>query len=1140
MYLKEYNLTTFVPVLDEIFNLSNPYLNDFFVIIINTCSGYSSCVLDNIINILNYTKQHDKYMTSFILENIAIILNAPGVEKLFRKLHNYHQILYDIFEKYMHTSIYLNIFVYLKNLLEAYKLQIYNLIFDLVKNYQDLENSTTILFNFVNDNPNFIKQLEKEFNNMTILKAFEDVINFKDPIVSSIKSAIFSSPEIVNFWFGIIRNKEIIRVTIQLLRHFGSNEYPLDDVPNLINAIKSLGEEYYKRLLNIALIAIKRMTTQEIFTNFITLNFMQKVEYVLKLLEILPFQITDDCKYLIDTIFFKNEKNLNSHMSNIRLFYIYKFLLTTTKDQNDLLTYENCLRNEIYHDMEHYNFTVQPTFVVAIVDDIKNKSKLTGSILNEKYNYLLGYCLPYGIYKDNSKESTVMCNDADYSNIIGNIMRYTFNMNTANIKSFKLLEINEFEISEYFYCIISLIIISIPILIIIFLYCYKMIKTRGNDKNEIINKLISEKDNNNRITNYKKTIIDISSVIRKKKFVAPKWYKSLKHFFDFKDNSDELFNFNMDKTEYNNITGLTYIKGIQAISMILYVFGQTFLILCNYPAKDFSIYFFYSLITNEFYGIIFIALRYSPRVLFSCSGYSLVFKYLCFIDQGYNLYFLKFFLLQSYKYILLVFIAVYIRYSIYYIDMILFNRRRPMLELYRYNMRNSDENYIENFFTFLLNYYGNIEFKNRQNIIQYFYIPLNEIFFFIVGTILISLGTKYKLRIDFIIIFIFLVIYLFKIFFFAFDRYENHIYSTLYFYLYEYGAVSLKPIFNLPYFLIGMYFSLINYSIQKGIVIYKKDKIDKYSKLMLLKTNQDDENEFSINDSAIEDEKLKKIRDEKSERRNSSLLFDYIFNEENKKESEDKKSNSAIYKPKKKKKNESFNKKNKNNSNEEKINDKELDENIKEKPFLICPTKILNFHKEKTDKWYFKMVVALIIIIIALVIIFIYIFTKKYKDMIEAEKDYKKYLDNISLENFITNYLVNILYSLDIELVVLLINWSFFVIYSKKSKKSDLFDFMNNIYWSFFTKSYFSFMLISSPIIIYIFYQSETFIKLNLSSVFLFSCINLFFILILDIIFYCCFELPLKKIFKSIIKLRVPNTSLDLYDDTESSICDRD
>ena len=270
---------------------------------------------------------------------------------------------------------------------------------------------------------------------------------------------------------------------------------------------------------------------------------------------------------------------------------------------------------ETIHEMEHYNFTVQPTFVVGIVDDIINKTKLNGSILNEKYNYLIGYCLPYGLYKDNSKESTVMCNDEDYSNIIRNLMTLSFNMKKANITSFKLLEIDKFEISEYFYCIISLIIISIPILIMMFLYCYKMIKTRKSDNNEIINKLISEKDNNNKINNNKKTIKKISSIIHKKKFVAPRWYESLKHYFDFKENFNELFNFNMDKTEYNNITGLTYIKGIQAISMVLYVFGQTFLILCNYPAKDFSIYFFYSLITNEFYGIIFIALRYSPRVL---------------------------------------------------------------------------------------------------------------------------------------------------------------------------------------------------------------------------------------------------------------------------------------------------------------------------------------------------------------------------------------------------------------------------------------------------------------------------------------------------------------------------------------------
>ena len=86
-----------------------------------------------------------------------------------------------------------------------------------------------------------------------------------------------------------------------------------------------------------------------------------------------------------------------------------------------------------------------------------------------------------------------------------------------------------------------------------------------------------------------------------------------------------------------------------------------------------------------------------------------------------------------------------------------------------------------------------------------------------------------------------------------------------------------------------------------------------------------------------------------------------------------------------------------------------------------------------------------------------------------------------------------------------------------------------------FTKSYFSFILVSSPIIIYIFYQSETLIVLNLPNVIVYSLINIVFILIVEILFYIFFELPLKKIFKIwIINGDISNIVYDPNNDNNS------
>ena len=148
----------------------------------------------------------------------------------------------------------------------------------------------------------------------------------------------------------------------------------------------------------------------------------------------------------------------------------------------------------------------------------------------------------------------------------------------------------------------------------------------------------------------------------------------------------------------------------------------------------------------------------------------------------------------------------------------------------------------------LMYYLGDEEFENRQNIIQYFYVPLNEIFFFIFGTILISLGYKFKIKIDFIIIFIFFFLYLGRFFMFTFELMQKELYPTLYFYLFGYGARMINPFYNLPDFLIGMYFGIINYNIQRGLIIYKKENNSSHLKLWQLRENMNKKNEQNNNE----------------------------------------------------------------------------------------------------------------------------------------------------------------------------------------------------------------------------------------------------------------------------------------------------
>lgn len=160
--------------------------------------------------------------------------------------------------------------------------------------------------------------------------------------------------------------------------------------------------------------------------------------------------------------------------------------------------------------------------------------------------------------------------------------------------------------------------------------------------------------------------------------------------------------------------------------------------------------------------------------------------------------------------------SLFIRYSFYYLDIIFRSIKNPILYLSRYNLER-DNSYFFDLFTFL--FYELKEFTSLntdKSIICFLYLPLNEIFLFIIGIGIVSIGYKFKLRIDLIIIVLAVFIYLVKSIISILFSDELEIYSTLFFFLFGYGELMLNPIFNLPSFLICMYFGLVNYTIQIG------------------------------------------------------------------------------------------------------------------------------------------------------------------------------------------------------------------------------------------------------------------------------------------------------------------------------------
>ena len=129
----------------------------------------------------------------------------------------------------------------------------------------------------------------------------------------------------------------------------------------------------------------------------------------------------------------------------------------------------------------------------------------------------------------------------------------------------------------------------------------------------------------------------------------------------------------------------------------------------------------------------------------------------------------------------------------------------------------------------------------------------------------------------------------------------------------------------------------------------------------------------------------------------------------------------------------------------------------------------------------------------------------------------KQILTKLSLEYVITNKILNFIYLIDIDLVVFFIQWGFFILLFKQQF---IIQFFCSIYWSFFNKFYFSFLVVCNITVLHIFYQSETVVTINTFTLLIYFFIDTMIIFCLTTMLYTIIELPLKKLFRYFIKKR--------------------
>ena len=1146
-----------------------------------------------IYNITNDLKKHSEYLEplvqiinknntilNYFLKIINIIFNETNKNQMFNKIIKilndlviYHEelfdFLYNLIEKYPDLFCFLRILkknfnntnLDVENLISFFKNNsklVFDFVKKLLKNYQIEREPIFALSILFKKNKELSIKILKLLRNNTILFNFLIPFIGNDDLISEIIISFFKNNTLIENLLDIfINNNTLFQNFADLLGSENKNKlyFKLPKFivanPDLFSITVYIIENYMKKHSKDK----KTIDFMGIFLReFINIYVNENIDDIKNI-------FSEECIALLNyTILgYVSDKNYSSKFGkdycdkNISYYYLYKFIIDTTKNINDLLTYENCLDET--HSLKNLTDNRKtyidniPTFIISIINLNKNNNIKSNFTFLDKCTFIFGACFPQGINTANNRyilkngtESYYHCKIEDYKNIINKLIRGSF-INFGNI-THELIEVNSINIKSDFLWknLIPFFILIIPIFIYFFLVIYEniSIKKRENvvmvHKNKEIIKEEDDDDDNDNLLNNNGT-----KIIKKYKIVS-KWYKLLNECFNFKTNLNELFNYDSNELNKTNLSnkGIIYIKGIIGISVLLTILGQLYLIFFNIPMKKIGKYQFYELMSNFVYIFIFMGLRYSPRVLFSCSGYTLTYKYLSFIDREEDYYLIKFLFFHLYKYIILILFVLFLRYSLYDILCLLF-QLQPMLkiidqltfkkpkELFQFFLKLLN---INSFLDIVKSFSKDYDSEYSQDLFDYYWMPFNEIFFFIFGVILISLGNKLKIRIDYVIISLIIIIVIMKIVIYYIFYKNKNVYTTLYYYISDYGKIMLNPLFNLSYFLIGMYFGLINYSLQKGITKLNKSdspnnnntnknseanrigsKIKELSSSSFVhKDKQYEDNNF-LNKSIVADISIKRKLSQLYEEENDDLndYFNDINTERNNIHFKHIKLNN-IY--------------NKNNTKE-----------IESMPFLLSTINIIEWHRKENLNFFFKIILVFlslfIIILFFINIIFISISNSKIDDNIEND-DYNKndkLNEKLQLEGFISNPILNCIYLFDIELFVFFIQWIFFILYMKGHYF--FIDFYSHIYWSFFTKSYFSFLIVCNPVILFIFYESETVIKLNILNIWLYYFINLPFVLIITIIIYIVIDLPLKKFSKYIIKRDIENVNLEENEDED-------
>ena len=581
---------------EEIFSENCTFFNDLIDIVII----HPELINYTLVLLLKKDAQGREVNRTEYFTTLKKILNTEGVAKFFTIFKKYFFDIIKLIPKEMDggRTAY-SLLLEVEPLIFDFKDKIIDIMIKIASNFLDYNGTIEVLRDFfLNEcNEELLKNFSRILTNETIAKKLSSLVNIDKDVANAILKQIIENVELMKIVFELLNDKIFIKNLSDTFINLYNNEYIKKNVPIFLKYIIGNNITVKNIIINAFKNMIRNVITERSLKSSLTKALSKVIENLL-FKNFTELQISPSCSELINYTYFRTLENVSE---DFRFYFSKKLFIDSTKSKNDFLTYENCLdglNDSIYNST---TYKIKPIYIVGKIIDKVNQSKLKNSIYYEKYNYMFSFCFPYGI---NVSTNQSLCSSTDYGNLILVYNSLLHNVNLTNISVFNITAEDLKRKSKHIlYFSLVVIISAIPLLISIFLKLYEKIKLSNLQKNEINNELKLENQNidNNAL---KTNEIQKSEFLYRK--IPPKWFRYLNEYFNLVKNGNELFNFTLNQTNFNDFNGITYIKGILGISMILNIFGLTFLVVANLLTKILGSYQFYDSIYNLVYIFAFI------------------------------------------------------------------------------------------------------------------------------------------------------------------------------------------------------------------------------------------------------------------------------------------------------------------------------------------------------------------------------------------------------------------------------------------------------------------------------------------------------------------------------------------------------